>query len=1007
MSKNTKYPFGSDPDRARIQLDHESVSGLHGFLYVRGGVVEIEDNDSTNGTQVNGEWLDPGHRYPVEREDVVSLGLNYKITIAQLLALAPRAELVAKTRVSSKTPKRSSRAEKVQVGVGLFTIGREPHNNICIDTSLVSSRHACVYQNDGRLILEDLGSVNGTFVKGPDDEEWISVKQCPLFDGDKVKIHDRIFEFERERSSATPIQCPARVDVRDLSVIVTHNETGEALKLLNEVSFSAKPGEIIGIMGPSGSGKTTLLDVLAGFVSPSAGEVLIDNTPLYRGTDRDPGLSGLIGHAPQFDVVHDLLNVEDAVAYHARLHSSSNTSASEIMTRTDRAVADVGLSEQAKTMVGSHRTRKTLSGGQRKRVNIAMELVNDPKVLLLDEPTSGLSSHDTSELMKTLRQLADGGRTIILTIHQPSFSSFILMDKILILEEGGHTAYFGPTAISSFRYFGLTGREPEALLESLEKKRDRTEPGKWAKQYASSEYREEFVEQAYAARVHTGKPPEHRRRGPVSQLLTLIMRGFAVKRRDMFFISLSCIVPVLVSLLFVWVLNAELDDVEVWSTTRAAVEHNYLVVLTIMTCFFGALSSALEILEERSILRRDRRGGLSIAAYLFSKAGMFIVPSVLFPALALATIWVLPSRHVFEGPLLGYWSVLVATFFASSCVGLLISALFRTSQLAVIIAVFYTIVQVVFAVFAPLHITVESRASSDKEEPREQRVHDDLEFIVPEPYTNASAAAVSPDAEKIAMIAYKTNVTSSGKSFSDIELILTNLDGELDVVVVPEGKFEPKIGSTLDWTADSKRLLYAGQGGLFLVDAAEHAEPEEKLGRDDIKEKKARRGVEFSHPQLSEDGSVMLTTVSSPKTGDQVARVFLDTAGADPDPIEPDTDTYHMMMDHMLLWAGSGPITARWSLGGMVVLSDLCHDDAIAQNAQQKALSAAREDRIEWDMFMERCRRDFYANHGVHKVKTREDRGDTTFLGYAILANLVMACLALCITGVLLIFRKK
>jgi ABC-type multidrug transport system ATPase subunit/pSer/pThr/pTyr-binding forkhead associated (FHA) protein len=712
------YTVGAAPD-CDIVVEAPQVSGHHARLILHGHGYLIEDTGSTNGL-----WLQ-GYRVPsadVVDGDVIGLG-KFLIPLAELVAkVTQRGQSVPVPIASSapppqrnvavgghpetapgRTPPTDVVVRDVDVAAKPLTIGREPDCDLIVADSGVSGRHARVFRNAGRLILEDLGSRNGTFVRVGGQGEWVSYRSCALRRQDVVRVGKQGFRF---KLASTDHRAGARVDVQSLELTVAHRATGAPMNLLNGVSFTALDGEVVGILGPSGSGKTSLLNVLAGFDAPTAGAVLIQGQPLHVAGDLAGGMGALVGHAPQFDVAHELLTVEEAVRYSARLRGSASWDGAEIERRVTQAIEHVGLAAKRSTPLGSE-TRKTLSGGQKKRVNIAMELVLDPPVLLLDEPTSGLSAHDTMELMSLLRRLADQGRTVILTIHQPSYAAFVQMDQVLLLEEGGHVAWFGPAALDSFDFFGITDREPGALLERMPKKPDPSVAGELALRYRSSEAFTKLV-QGRAEQLAAQPPapwPLPPMPGAAARAMTLVGRNLTMKLRDSFFLVLTFVVPAAVSALFVAVLGAQVQG-DGRTTESANVGHQYLVVLTIMTCFFGALAASLEIVSEIPILRRERRGGLGLGTYLVSKAVTYAIPALLFPAVALATLHAL-SGGVLRGEFFAQWSVLAPTFFAAACAGLLLSSLLASAQGVVIVAVFYAIVQVVFSVFVPLHVTYE------------------------------------------------------------------------------------------------------------------------------------------------------------------------------------------------------------------------------------------------------------------------------------------------------------
>ena len=675
-------------------LDKSQVSGHHARICAQDQGFLLEDTGSSNGLFVNGMRVSQAH---VLSADTIGFG-SFSVVLTDLLAsrasVRPTAPAPA---VVAQTPTR-----KVELGAEPLVIGRDAECALVVAETAVSGQHARVFRNAGRTILEDLGSRNGTFVRVGGQGEWVSYRTSVLRRNDLVRVGTSVFQFSPAHAEARP---GARLDVVDLGLSVTNRATGQPLHLLNHISFTALDGEVIGILGPSGSGKTSLLNVLAGFDQPTSGKVLLQGQPLHGIDGLLPGMGALVGHAPQFDVAHELLTVEEAVRYSAKLRGPSHWSDSEINARVEKAIADVDMLARRNVPLGSE-TRKTLSGGQKKRVNISMELVLDPPILLLDEPTSGLSAQDTMDLMRLLRKLASEGRTIILTIHQPSYGAFIQMDQVLVLEEGGHIAWFGPAAMDSFDYFGVTDREPGALLERLPKKASPSEAGTWAQRYANSETRKQLV--IARASELTAAPP---RPWPIPQMpdafsraAMLVIRNLTMKLRDKFFLILTLVVPCVVGALFVAVLHAQIHG-DKHDFVRAKVGHEYLVVLAIMCCFFGALCASLEIVTELPILRRERRGGLGLGAYITSKAVTYAVPAMIFPAIALLTIHGL-GRGVVPGDTFGdiatQWCILAPAYFAASCAGLLFSSVAGSAQGVIVVAVFYAIVQVVFSVFVPL-----------------------------------------------------------------------------------------------------------------------------------------------------------------------------------------------------------------------------------------------------------------------------------------------------------------
>jgi ABC-type multidrug transport system ATPase subunit/pSer/pThr/pTyr-binding forkhead associated (FHA) protein len=698
QGSKTTYIIGAAED-ADIRVDHKKVSSRHARLIRVGRGYVLEDLGSSNGTYVDDQRVTEA---PVDETSRISFSRHYTTTLPELLERYGDASGVHIAQKTHAEPRAAApeTATTLRVGAKMIVIGRDPECDVRIDERGVSGRHARVFRNCGRLIVEDVGSANGTRVDG-ERVAWSIVRA-----GSVVQIGSQRIRFEHEAVAPGPSIQGAVVDLRGVSVDVVEQGSGRTLRIVQDVSFAVLSGELVGIMGPSGSGKTTLLSTLAGLDAPAGGSLLrVNGAPMY-GADGDlaEGLAPRIGFAPQDDVLHALLTVEEEVRYGARLRLSADVGDAEISRRVAAAIDSVGLTKHSGTRIGSV-TSKSLSGGERKRVSIAIELATNPTLLLLDEPTSGLSSHDAAELMLLLRRLADEGRTVVLTIHQPSYPMFVQMDRVAILD-AGKLAYFGPSGVDVFEFFEVFERQPGALLDRLAEGGKRGTP--WPDAFARSDTRERAVVERQ--RVLDGAPtpslPAATSKGPLAALAVLVQRDIVMKTRDGFFWIVAVVVPMVVAALFSVVLRSQLDEPGAtgdWMS-NASLEHTYLVVLTIMVCFFGALSSALEIFYERAPFRRERRGGLGIAPYLGSKAVLYAIPSLTHPAASLLVF--LAMGKAMAGSFVPYYQVLVPAFFAAACAGLCLSAALRSAEGVIGLAVAYAIVQTVFSAFAPLSVAV-------------------------------------------------------------------------------------------------------------------------------------------------------------------------------------------------------------------------------------------------------------------------------------------------------------
>lgn len=446
-------------------------------------------------------------------------------------------------------------------GKSVAIVGRSPEVDIVMPYPQLSSRHASITKSpDGSLLITDLGSLNGTYVQGQRIPRGVGIRVNPgervffgpyptvvNIEGDKITAY---IESEQSEWSGNLVE----IEALDLLLKVPDRDVrGQDKILLNHVTFKARPGDLIALMGPSGAGKTTLLTVLNGYVRPTSGEVRINGQNLYAIYD---ALRGNIGYVPQDDIVHPELTVWEAIEYSARFRLPPDFSSDEIKRRVEQTIKDLGLEGVKNLQIGKPE-KKVLSGGQRKRVNIALELVTDPAMMFLDEPTSGLAADDTVALIDLLANLAkQTGKTIIVTIHQPAREEYEKFNLALIMGFGGEPVYFGPTGKESYDFFGRHSKTPQPvdnprdMFDLLRVREDEfvktgQYPNKGAARLAAAQaWRAEYYHQDNPTyrRMYSGarqpgnagnSPPPPSRRAPrMRQFLLLLRRYATVKVRD-------------------------------------------------------------------------------------------------------------------------------------------------------------------------------------------------------------------------------------------------------------------------------------------------------------------------------------------------------------------------------------------------------------------------------------------------------------------------------------------
>ncbi len=542
---------------------------------------------------------------------------------------------------------------------------------------LAVSRHHAELRKSGRGKYEivDLGSHNGTFVNGG------RISSALLSDADIVSIGHATFRLAggelREFIDTGDISLAAR----DLVVRV-----GGKKVLLDHVSFPIPERCLLGIIGPSGAGKSTLLGALTGMRPAETGTVLYDNRDLYRDYAE---LRHRIGLVPQDSILHTQLTPRRALRYSAELRFPSDTRAAERNQRVDEVLAELGLTRHAVTRADR------LSGGQLKRVNVALELLAKPSLLFLDEPTSGLDPGLDKSVMVQMRDLAHDGRTVIVVTH--SVANLDTCDRLLVLVPGGRIAYYGPPD-EGLSYFGQPGWAE--VFQAFEAYPDRD----WAAEFAASPAYAQYVlgrphpaPAPNEAELAAAPPPQ--RRGGFRQMTTLTRRYVRVIAADRGYLLFMGLLPVILGVLINFVGSSQ-GLTGPPHTNQSAEE--VLLIVVICACLSGAASAVRELVKERSIYVRERAAGLSSGAYLFSKLIVLgvisIVQSAVLVLIGLAG-QKMPPKGALPGvpPLLEILIAIAVLALASMCLGLLVSALVSTSEKAMPFLVLLTMVQVILS----------------------------------------------------------------------------------------------------------------------------------------------------------------------------------------------------------------------------------------------------------------------------------------------------------------------
>lgn len=465
-------------------------------------------------------------------------------------------------------------------------------------------------------------------------------------------------------------------------------------KGLNPLTFQEEGGKLVGIMGGSGTGKSTLLFVLNGTNVPSKGSVTINGIDIHHEKDQ---LEGVIGFVPQDDLLIEELTVFQNLYYNTKL-CFDHMSDEEITTRVDDLLVSLGLFETRDLKVGSP-LEKTISGGQRKRLNIGLELIREPAVLFCDEPTSGLSSRDSENIMDLLKELALKGKQVYVVIHQPSSDIFKMFDKLMILDVGGFPVYYG-NPVDAVIYFKSVVKHvkatesecptcgnvnPEQIFNILEAK-VLDEFGNLTpnRKILPKQWNDLYTEQLPPHPTDKGQDnevPKSTFKVPnvFKQFGVFITRDVLSKLTNKQYLFINLVeAPALALLLAVFV---KFRQVDVGNQIGYIFRDNenlpaYMFMAVIVALFMGLTVSAEEIIRDQKIRRRESFLNLSNGSYLFSKI------AIMFTLSAVQTLsYILVGNLVMgiEGMFLDYWLVLFTTACFANMLGLNISATFNSA----------------------------------------------------------------------------------------------------------------------------------------------------------------------------------------------------------------------------------------------------------------------------------------------------------------------------------------
>jgi len=585
------------------------------------------------------------------------------------------------------------------------------------DYSNPNIKHICSEFLEGQLWVLNVSTANMYLLKYIGENEMYLNGQLlqeekihVLYTGSSIRNHhikpiyysDIVSAYNDERLKSRIV-----FSINDVSYQFKNGKFG-----LNKLSFTEESGKLVGIMGASGAGKSTLLNVLNGSAKPTTGKLLINGINIH---DEKNKVEGLIGHVSQDDLLIEELTVYQNLYYNARL-CFDNYKESEIKETVNRVLQNLGLFEIKDVQVGTPLNKK-ISGGQRKRLNIALELIREPAILFLDEPTSGLSSRDSENIMDLLKELTLKGKLVFVVIHQPSSDIFKMFDQLLILDCGGFLIYNGDP-IDSIIYFksrvhhanwsesecnecgNVNPEQVFNIVESLVV----DEYGKLTdtRKISPKEWNQHYLEYSKGKEKKlsvTKETPSISFKIPykLKQFFIFATRDIRSKLANTQYLIITFLEAPLLAFILSFIIKYR--DINATNELGYTFTGNsnlpvYIFMSVIVAIFMGLTVSAEEIIKDRKILKREAFLNLSWASYLFSKVGVMFVISAIQ-----ALTFVLIGNYIMEikGMYFHYWIILFSAWAASNIMGLVISDSFKTVVTIYILIPFLVIPQIILS----------------------------------------------------------------------------------------------------------------------------------------------------------------------------------------------------------------------------------------------------------------------------------------------------------------------
>ena len=642
IAENFSLMVGSNSS-CDVMVSNKRVSRNHcQVIYSNSDDLKLIDLESTNGTFLNGIKLKPGVPYNLNLKDQVQLAGVSGIIIS-----------IGSESTESRNLDNQKNILELFKNKDIITVGRDSSCDLRINDNRISRKHASIKKlSNDKFLLKDLGSLNGIYVNGSKVNGTKTISK-----EDNIFISKYLLKID---GKAKDLSDELAISAIGIEKVYPNQKKGK--KALHKMDISVPSRSLLAIMGPSGCGKSTLLKSLNGESPPTKGRVLIFNQDLINNYEY---LKTQIGYVPQDDIVHKQLTVEQSLFFAAKLRIA-NISKADIKVKIDQILSELNISHIKKNLISD------ISGGQRKRVSIAIELLTDPMLLFLDEPTSPLDPQTIEDFLNILKNLSENGTTVIMVTHKPEDLDY--MDEVIFMADnnGGKIVYYGDS--TKYKdYFNVNNAV--SVFSQISGGNSK----KWVEKYSNPRPLSTTQDKE---KVLINKSNQ----SSIEQFFWLTYRYFKIKTNDKVNTSIMLLQAPIIALLACLVFKE--------------VTLSVLFIMAVSAVWFGSTNAAREIVGELPIYSRERMYNLKLIPYIFSKITVLSLFSIIQSFVFIYILYFYYSDSNFDiyfnDPFFAFIWMSFLTI-SSTFLGLLLSAIFDTSEKVLAVVPIVLIPQIMLA----------------------------------------------------------------------------------------------------------------------------------------------------------------------------------------------------------------------------------------------------------------------------------------------------------------------